>query len=90
MKNAWFLLMFLGSIIVHAQKDENPFAESDKNSWAASDQKAEPEMANGDPGNPDGDDDPVPVPIDDYIPVLVIVAAGMIMYTTYHRKSLSR
>ncbi|OWR15160.1 hypothetical protein CDW55_01645 [Chryseobacterium sp. VAUSW3] len=31
-----------------------------------------------------------PIPIDDYIPLLLIIAAGLIIYKTYHRKSLSR
>lgn len=87
MKNVWFLLMFVGSITVHAQKDENPFAESGKNSWAAGDQRAEPEMANGDPGNPDGDDDPVPVPIDHNLPILISVALGIIVYNTWNKKT---
>ncbi|WP_332030204.1 hypothetical protein [Kaistella sp.] len=43
----------------------------------------EPEVAYS-PGNP-GE----PVPIDDYLPLLVIIAAGLITYKTYGRKSLS-
>ncbi len=31
-----------------------------------------------------------PIPIDDYIPLLLIIAAGLITYKTYGRKSLSR
>ena len=30
-----------------------------------------------------------PVPIDDYIPLLVIIAAGMIVYHTYRKKQVS-
>ena len=31
-----------------------------------------------------------PIPIDDYIPLLLIIAVGLITYKTYGRKSLSR
>ncbi len=86
MKNVWFLLMFVGSITVHAQKDENPFAEGGKNSWAASDQKAEPEVAST-PGNPNGDGDPEPVPIDHNLPILISVALGIIVYNTWNKKT---
>lgn len=41
-----------------------------------------------DPGGPPNPDDPVP--IDDYLPLLLMVAAGLIIYKAYHRKSLSR
>ena len=43
------------------------------------------ELDDENPPNP-GD----PIPIDDYIPLLLMVAAGLIIYKTYHRKSLSR
>ena len=41
-------------------------------------------QASDDPGNP-GD----VVPIDDYIPLLLIVAMGLIVYNTYRKKTLS-
>lgn len=37
------------------------------------------------PGDPPGDDDPLPVPIDDYIPLLAITAAGLIVYFSRKR-----
>lgn len=87
MKNLLLLLLFLTGTAIQAQEktEQNPFAESDAAS--AIDQSGL--AADGNPGNPNGDDDPEPVPIDDYIPLLMIVAAGMITYKTYSRKSLS-
>lgn len=43
------------------------------------------EHEEGGPGNPEE-----PVPIDDYIPLLVMVAFGMIVYTNYRKKKLSK
>ncbi len=39
-----------------------------------------------DPGDPPGEDDPEPVPIDDYIPVLLFGAFGIIVYVAYRKK----
>ena len=88
MKNLLLLMLFLTGTATQAQEktDQNPFIESEAASTIDQSGMA---PAGENPGNPTGDGDPEPVPIDDYIPVLVIVAAGIIMYTTYHRKSLS-
>lgn len=41
------------------------------------------------PGGPPGDDDPDPVPIDDYIPVLLVGAFGIIIYRAYKKNHLA-
>ena len=91
-----FLFIYM-SLLAIAQ-EQNPFAAGDDQSMMSNATKenpreypiqqydnpnAAPALAN-DPGNP-GD----PVPIDDYLPLLVIIAAGLIIYRTYGRKSLS-
>lgn len=83
-----FIILFL-SLMISAQGQPNPFSHEEdeiQNTDSRLDESSgkDPEVAYG-PGPP-GE----PVPIDDYIPLLVIIAAGLIIYKTYHRKSLSR
>lgn len=92
MKKYIYILIIFISFSVTAQTQTNVFddtaemAERGEHTDAYSDvSEKEPEISYG-IGNP-GED---PVPIDDYIPLLVIIAAGLIIYKTYHRKSLSR
>lgn len=85
MKNILFLFIFCLGTGLQAQQDTNPFARSE-NTAEGSDPngKADPQAADG-PGNPDGGDD---LPIDDYIPFLVITGVGIIIYTTHKKKKL--
>lgn len=87
MKNLLLLLVFLTAVVTQAQArpEQNPFAESD--AAVAVDQSGSAE--DGSPGVPPPDGDDPPAPIDDYIPLLVTIAAGLITYKTYGRKSLS-
>ena len=72
-------LVFYG--LAHAQQQDNPFMKSDQTEERV---ESVPETAEA-PGPPGGDD----LPIDDYIPLLVIVAMGMIVYNTMRKKTLS-
>lgn len=85
------ILILLLSVLVGAQGSSNRFSVSQDEDRAPNvyeapdtDIAAEPEVAAA-PGPP-GDDD---LPIDDYIPLLLLIAAGLIAYKTYGRKSLS-
>ncbi|UFK97114.1 hypothetical protein [Kaistella faecalis] len=89
MRKSFFIFILLLSINVSAQMQANRFEDEastqQTDQYEAESSEKEPEVAYG-PGGP-GED---PVPIDDYIPLLVIIAAVLIAYKTYHRKSLSR
>lgn len=90
MKKYIAIIIICISFGVTAQTQANIFddtaepAEQGNRTDAYSDvTEKEPEVAYS-PGNP-GED---PVPIDDYIPLLLIIAAGLIAYKTYGRKQL--
>lgn len=79
-------MFFIGNVLF-AQQSDNRFSQSEENSSNGYDHSlpaAEPEPGEG-PSNPDGEDDD-PVPIDDYLPVLVITALGMIVFAGYRKK----
>ena len=91
MKKYIYIFIIFISFGVTAQTQTNVFddtaemAEREEYTDAYSDvPEKEPEIAYG-PGNPGAD----PVPIDDYIPLLVIVAMGIIVYNTWRKKTLS-
>ena len=78
------MLIFTG---INAQLSGNRFEEAEQSSFERNVEQENneiPDIAKG-PGNP-GEDQ---LPIDDYIPVLVIIALGAIVYTTYRKKTLS-
>mgnify|MGYP003611136918 CR=1 FL=1 len=84
MKKTIYLILIVISVFGFAQQGANPFAEPEyQNAFskeqatkenAATEQQSQP--YNKDIGNP-GD----PAPIDDYVPLLVIAAIGIIVYT---------
>ena len=83
--------MIFISLGIKAQTQNNIFNDSaemserkDNSDVYADTPEKEPEIAKG-PGNP-GED---PAPIDDYIPVLLLVAMGIIAYQGYKKKTLS-
>ena len=83
--------MIFISLGIKAQTQNNIFDDSaemserkDNSDVYADTPEKEPEIAKG-PGNP-GED---PAPIDDYIPVLLLVAMGIIAYQGYKKKTLS-
>lgn len=93
MKN--YLLLFLfcvgGWTQAQAQQESNPFSNSERTNEGAIDQKEEARVyAIGDgPTNPDGGKDDEPVPVDDYIPLLVLTAVGIIIYKTHKKTNIS-
>ncbi len=65
---------------------ENPFMESERDKTESASRNAPnenegPEVAY-DPGNPSD-----PAPIDNYIPLLLMSAIGIIFYATYKKKA---
>jgi hypothetical protein len=81
--------MIFISLGIKAQTQNNIFDDSaemserkDNSDVYADIPEKEPEIAKG-PGNP-GED---PVPIDDYIPILLVVSIGIIVYHSYKNKT---
>lgn len=101
MRKIFAILLIYISFFSYAQKP-NPFADSEEAQMEKVDYTAAAEPnpkadCNGDGvvnnldkecrgNNPNPND---PVPIDDYIPLLVIAAMSMIVYTTYRKKQVS-
>lgn len=79
------IILFL-FVAVGAQGKKNPFEEAE-NAEKVTNPTAVEAIAQKGPGNPSGDDD---LPIDDYIPLLVITAMGIIVYHTYRKKALDQ
>ena len=92
MRNIIAVVFLLISVLVCSQST-NVFADGEQNSsnpastrvYDTSDNLVATEAAEDDGPPPPTD----PVPIDDYIPLLVIVAMGMIVYNTMRKKTLS-
>lgn len=96
MKN--YLLLFLfcvgGWTQAQAQQESNPFSNSEGTNEGAIGQKEEAGVyATGViPSNPPGgptNDDPTPVPVDNYIPLLLLTAVGVIIYKTHKKTNIS-
>ena len=81
--------IFLAALILHmgyfsAQKNKkNRFMEEDLQAANTEVMQAPAATAAGPPGGGDG------LPIDDYVPLLVITALAIISYSTYKRKTVS-
>ena len=88
MKSTLFLFIFFIGNILFAQQGDNRFSQSEKSNNSYEETHEAKESALGDPGNPPGDDDPEPVPIDDYLPFLMITAVGIIVFITHKKKNL--
>lgn len=82
------LVMFF--IIGYAQEQSaNRFEEAEQEhntDFGESPTSKEPEVAYSG-GNPPGEDD---LPIDDYIPLLLLTGVGIIVYTTYRKKQMTK
>lgn len=61
-------------------QEANPFSDTEQQSQATTAPDIDPQEENG--GNP-GD----PVPVDDYVPLLFLAAAGIIIATAYRKKT---
>lgn len=92
MRNIIAVIFLLISVLVYSQST-NVFANGEQNSsdpassrvYDSSDNLVATEAADDDGPPPPTD----PVPIDDYIPLLLIAAMGLIVYNTYRKKTLS-
>lgn len=82
------VLVLLFYLSVPAQQETNPFAaaENESNETGTKDngQKIEPPTANS-VGNPAD-----PTPVDDYLPLLLLTGVGIIVYTTYRKKQMTK
>ena len=65
-----------------AQNHENRFSDSEQEQMLGNSTGKEPEMAES-TGPPGGDD---PVPIDDYLPLLLITAVGIIVHAGWRKR----
>lgn len=88
MKNFLYILFLLIFAAGSAQKTENIFENSESGSVyeensKMSDLEVDTYARSGTPGGLPGDDD---LPIDDYIPLLVLTAIGIIVYTRFSKK----
>lgn len=89
MKKILYIVLFFISVFGYAQKGENPFGQTEYENVATKEDAGKDEVpaapdttAKGDPSNPAD-----PQPIDDYIPLLLIAAVGIIAYHTYKKKA---
>lgn len=89
MKQSLYIILILLGMSVSAQMQDNRFdqteSSSDTDGGRFYNEPASEKIptTNSNPGNPS---DPRSVPIDDYLPLLVIAAVGIIIYNTHTRK----
>lgn len=82
MKNFFLSLIFIliTGIAISQEREENTFQQSENqatgNASGANGSIGDNQVQSG-PGNPNGSDE---VPIDDYLPALVIIGASLIIY----------
>ena len=86
MKKFVFVFLLLIGCLVSAQHDANPFDEPE--TTVENNEADEIGDVTNSAGNPDGTDDPLPLPIDDYMPLLVIAAVGIIVCTAQKKKNV--
>ena len=88
MKNFFLSLIFIliTGIAISQEREENTFQQSENqatgNASGANGSIGDNQVQSG-PGNPDGPDE---VPIDDYLPALVIIGATLIIYQLKSKK----
>ena len=92
MKKIRYILFLLISIFSFAQSGPNPFAEKESESAfnkpnATKDN--ETQVKDNTAFDPGGGNPSDPVPIDNYIPLLIITAVGIMVYHTSQRKNIS-
>jgi hypothetical protein len=88
MKNFFLSLIFIliTGIAISQEREENTFQQSENqatgNASGANGSIGDNQVQSG-PGNPNGSDE---VPIDDYLPALVIIGATLIIYQLKSKK----
>ena len=88
MKNFFLIFFFCIGSWATAQQESNPFSSAEQNNTSNQNEGPTYETANGNVTNPPGENDPEPVPVDDYLPLLVMTAVGIIIYKTQKKRSL--
>ena len=81
-KNILLSFLLMSSCFVWAQQEENAFQQSENRATGTTNGSGANQAQSG-PGNPDGS---VEVPIDDYLPALVIIGATLIIYQLKSKK----
>ena len=81
-KNILLSFLLMSSCFVWAQQEENAFQQSENRATGTTNGSGANQAQSG-PGNPDGSDE---VPIDDYLPALVIIGATLIIYQLKSKK----
>lgn len=82
MKKLFFIILLLFQMVVYAQSSsDNPFAREDANQQANAEIPKDEIAAGDDPGDPGST-----VPIDDYLPLLLITAVGIIVYAGWRNR----
>lgn len=83
MKKFIYIILFSISILTFAQKPPNRFMEEESVNAVSKEETTSAKMTLDNPGNV-GD----PLPINDYIPFLIITAMGLIVFTKYRKPTL--
>ncbi|MBU8882739.1 hypothetical protein KSK37_06555 [Kaistella sp. DKR-2] len=96
MKKILYIMLFFISAFGYAQKGGNPFGQTEyENTAKEGGAKYDATQASSDDNTKDRGTEPSeptppnpgdPTPIDDYIPLLIIAAVGLIAYHTYRKR----
>ena len=82
MKKLFFIILLLFQMVVYAQSSsDNPFAREDANQQANAEIPKDEIAASDDPGDPGST-----VPIDDYLPLLLVTAVGIIVHAGWRKR----
>jgi hypothetical protein len=81
-KNILLSFLLMSSCFVWAQQEENAFQQSENRATGTTNGSGANQAQSG-PTNPPGPDE---VPIDDYLPALVIIGATLIIYQLKSKK----
>ena len=89
-KTLYIFFCLIGTLHFAQGAAANPFEESEKNSESKTSNQSNWESQNGDEtaGDPGGGNPGPDLPIDDYIPLLVLTALGIIIYKTRKNRNL--
>ena len=84
MKKIIYIIFLIISVLSFAQKGPNPFSEEESLNVDRNEKMVLTESAFEDPGNAAD-----PMPVDDYIPILIITAVGLIIFSQYYKRPSS-
>ncbi|OWK73519.1 hypothetical protein CBW16_08375 [Flavobacteriaceae bacterium JJC] len=89
MKKILYIVLLFISAFGYAQKEQNPFGQTEYENAATKEDNSKDDVQSvPDITGKDGPGNPGPTnPIDDYIPLLIITALGMIVYHTYKKRA---